>query len=270
MNDFGTLGTILTDDEGKYYAITCAHVAAQHDLINQPARRDRRGATIIGKSILSTALLPCSSTTACNPWSAIASNELDLSLIELDTGGARLEVLRIGRLSGVAPRASLTTGQVVEVMGRTSGYNMLQIGGLAVWYRFSDAGIYYCFRNLFEVEWPYGCTRAIRQGDSGAPVCTPGRGGPDWCGMIVGCDGFKGFAIYSEPAMAWLVDRGYNLRLAENEPEAKTPVAADSDVSSHDQTAACPLPPPPPDMRLTRDLPVGPPLKLKCDPLSGL
>jgi hypothetical protein len=211
-NDFGTLGVILKNSDDRYYALTCSHVAARNDSVDQPAQRDRKKTTPIGKSVVSTTLLPCTSTTPCNPWSGVASNLLDLSLIELDSVGARMEVLSIGGLSGIAPRSSLTTGQAVEVVGRTSGYNMLQIGGLAVWYRFMDANGYYCFRNMFEVESLYGCTRVIQKGDSGAPVCTPDSKGTAWCGMIVGCDAFKGFAIYSEPAMTWLGQQGYNLQ----------------------------------------------------------
>jgi hypothetical protein len=213
--DFGTLGVILTDHRGKYYGLTCSHVAQQGMNVDQPAQRDRSGPSPIGKSILATALSPCSQTAPCNPWAGVAAHELDLSLVEIDARSVTsiLEVLDIGPLSSIVPRAGLSTGQAVEVMGRTTRYSVLQVGGLAAWYRFHSDGKYYCFKNLFEVQSPYGSTSAIRPGDSGGPVCTADQIGTGWCGMIVGCDKFNGYAMYSETAEGWLTQNGYSLRL---------------------------------------------------------
>jgi hypothetical protein len=136
-------------------------------------------------------------------------------LIEIDTAAITsiLEVLDIGPLSSVVSRSALSTAQAIEVMGRTTRYSTLQIGGLAAWYRFHRGGQYFCFKNLFEVESPYGSAGAIRAGDSGAPVCTADGSGTGWCGMIVGCDAFKGFAMYSETIQSWLTTKGYTLQV---------------------------------------------------------
>jgi hypothetical protein len=211
--DYGTLGVILKDANGKHFGLTCSHVVAQNSGVDQPAQVEGAGGSAIGQSVLATTLGTCTSTTPCNPWSGVTANEVDLSLIEIDSAAATsiLEILDIGPLSGVVTRSSLSTGQAIEVMGRTTHYSSLQIGGLAVWYRFHRAGQYFCFKNLFEVESPYGSTGAIRAGDSGAPVCTADGSGTGWCGIVVGCDAFKGFAMYSESAQNWLSTNSYTL-----------------------------------------------------------
>jgi len=213
--DFGTLGVILTDADGKHYGLTCSHVAAQGDAVTQPALRDLRSAGVIGTSILSSALTGCAQGAKCNPWSGIAANEIDAALIDLDGSAlpSLLEVLDIGPLTGITSRAALTTGQTAEVMGRTSGLNSLRLGGLAAWYSFEHDGQDYCFRNLFEVESPYGRPGVIRQGDSGASVCAYGPTGTEWAGSIAGQDAFKGYAIYAESTAQWLVANGYHLQV---------------------------------------------------------
>jgi hypothetical protein len=214
--DFGTLGVVLKDGGGQHYAVTCAHVAAQAYAVQHPAPRDSSKAAVIGKSILASTLTPCAGGQPCNPWSGIQPNAVDLSLIQIDAAAAPsvLEVLDIGNLGGIAPRANLSTGQSVEVMARTSRYNQLQIGGLAAWYKFNHGATEYCFQNLFEVESPYGTAGIIRPGDSGAPVCTPDAGGTAWAGMIIGADSFKGYAVYAETMEAWLASHGFHLTVA--------------------------------------------------------
>lgn len=213
--DYGTLGVVLTDGAGVYYGLTCSHVAGLGAQVVQPSIRDATSAIVIGRTVAATALTACPPGTKCNPWSGATPNEIDASLIQIDTNrvGVILEVLDIGPLTGVMPRASISTSQSVEVMGRTSKLNALQIGGLAAWYTFVHDGSAYCFRNLFEVESPYGTAGIIKLGDSGAPVCTPDDVGMAWAGMIVGCDAYKGYAMYGETVDKWTAGQGYALRV---------------------------------------------------------
>jgi hypothetical protein len=203
--DYGTLGLTLHDSAGKFYGLTCCHVAPKGAGVIQPAPRDGRG-VLIGRSIVATTLISCAANVACNPWSGANGHELDLALIEIANPsiGTQLEVLDIGPLSGITRRAAMSTGQPVEVMGRTTEFSSLQLGGLAVWYRLGSGKDTICFKNLFEVESPYGHIPAIKSGDSGAAVCAAGASGKEWCGMIVGSDMYKGFALYAETAKAWL------------------------------------------------------------------
>jgi hypothetical protein len=214
--DYGTLGVILKDGGGKHYAVTCAHVASLASQIHHPARCDSKKTSAIGASILASPLTPCPTGQPCNPWSSVLPNEVDLSLIRIDPLliSSVLAVLDIGAMSGITPRANLSTGQTVEVMARTSRHNHLQIGGLAAWYKFRHGATEYCFKNLFEVESPYGTAGVIRSGDSGAPVCTPDANGTAWAGMIMGSDSFKGYAIYAETIEAWLGNHGHQLSVS--------------------------------------------------------
>lgn len=213
--DYGTLGLTLHDGTGRFYALTCCHVAPKGASVIQPAPCDGKGA-LIGNSIVATTLTPCAPDTACNPWSGAVGHELDLALIEIvdPSVGTMLEVLDIGPLTGVTRRAAMSTGQPVEVMGRTTEFSALQIGGLAAWYRLGSGKQTFCFKNLFEVESPYGRIPAIKSGDSGAAVCTAGANGKDWCGTIVGGDMYKGFALYAETAKAWLDNNVKTLHLS--------------------------------------------------------
>ncbi len=210
--DYGTLGVVLTDEAGDRHALTCAHVAPTSSWVNQPSQRDLASAGVVGQSIWSTALVECPAGQ-CNPWSGHTPNDVDISLIALNAMHPQplLEVLDVGPLSGVLNRAQLSTSQSVEVMGRTSGYNALQIGALAAWYNLTFDGKDYCFRNLFEVESPYGVAGVIKLGDSGAPVCADGATGPAWAGMVIGRDAFKGYALYSQTIMDTLSANGYVL-----------------------------------------------------------
>jgi len=215
-SDYGTLGVVLTDGAGVYYALTCSHVAGAAAQVAQPSRRDAASPAVIGRTVSSTALTVCPPGTKCNPWSGVTPNEIDASLIQIDTKtvSAILEVLDVGPLTGVTPRASISPSQAVEAVGRTSRRNALQVGGLAAWYTFTHGGSDYCFKNLFEVESPYGAAGITKLGDSGAPVCTPDAVGTAWAGMIIGCDAYKGYAMYGETVDAWVAAQGYALRVA--------------------------------------------------------
>jgi hypothetical protein len=212
--DFATLGVVLEDDKGDRFALTCAHVAAKDDDILQPSQRDSKKATVIGKSVLATILSPCSVSDACNDKSGVATNELDLSLIQIDPAiSSKQEILDIGALNGVVPISSLSCGQTVEVMGRSCKHKTLQLGDFHVFRRHEHNGQYYCYKNMVRVESPYGATDVIKGGDSGAPVCITSGGGKGLCGMIVAANVFGGFAMFGESIEAWWKQNGYSFHI---------------------------------------------------------
>lgn len=209
----GTLGVILTAHDGKRYGLTCSHVVGDGQAVQHPAAKDSSSAVGIGQSVLSTALTPCDDAADCNAFATTPGHELDLSLIELNANSvtSALEVLDIGPVATVAKRASISTGQVVEVMGRTTKYSRLQVGPVTIWYKLKIDDNHYCFRNLFEVLSPYVGMPSIKLGDSGAAVCVASDAGTAWAGIIVGSDGDRGFALYSETAQMWLKAQGFDL-----------------------------------------------------------
>src|ERR1035437_6579694 len=88
-----------------------------------------------------------------SPSRSSAANELDASLILIEPEiSAKKEVLGIGPLNGVMRRAAMSSGQIVEVMGRTSRYHILQLGDLHLYRSQEHRGQYYCYKNLFRVE----------------------------------------------------------------------------------------------------------------------
>jgi hypothetical protein len=92
----------------------------------------------------------------------------------------------------------MSGGQTVEVMGRSSRYHALQLGDLHVWRSHEPNGQFYCYKNLFRVESPYGATDIIRGGDSGAPVCIASGTGKGLCGIIVASNAYGGFAMFGD------------------------------------------------------------------------
>ncbi len=224
----GTLGGILQDSLGNRYGMTCSHVthnsSGKYRSVEQPAasdsssflrfgKRSARGSsnvsTKIGTLVVSSNLSPTKQEAVCNPYAGLPMNEVDAALFEIDKAiSSDLEVMDIGPLTGVTPRARLTPGQTVEMAGKSSGIRRLVVGGLAATYRFrSYSGEYYCFKNLFELRWPSYWRviggSPVESGDSGAWVCNPNSSGFGWCGMVLGGDRLLGYAQFSETVQYW-------------------------------------------------------------------
>jgi hypothetical protein len=143
---------------------------------------------------------------------------VDTTLVELDaTIPSSLEILSIGSLAGVVAKNSMAPGQGVTFEGRTSGHQIAEIGGLAVFYRLQVNGRAYCFRDLFEIRWPslrqelFG--PVVKAGDSGAWVCAETDRGPGWCGQIIGEDRRIGYAAYAENIVAAWSNGGKHLHV---------------------------------------------------------
>jgi len=204
-----TIGGIVKSAAAKYYAVTCGHCAGPLATIEQPSGVDGR-TTKIGTVVRQVAPKPSPFGAICNPWAPGPLNEVDAALIEL-TSPAQLEVLSIGQITGVVPRSALSPGDRVDISGRTSGHRVLEIGGLAVTYKFDDDGNTFCFTNLFELRHAYGTT-ACQLGDSGSWACRPaGLNAAEWAGMVVGADSLIGFGVFAETIQSWWHDQGFSL-----------------------------------------------------------
>jgi hypothetical protein len=216
---YGTLGGILEAPNKQRYGMTCAHVFTTGLSVDQPAQYDSaKKAANIGVRAQGTNLAPTPSGTLCNPITA--TNEVDAALVDLGKGvSSDLEVLDIGKLSGSAKIASMSVGQTVETTGRTSGHRLLEVGGMAVTYQFEafPGGPKYCFKNLFEIRWPYFSSLKkrppVQPGDSGSWVCMPNSTGCVWCGMVVGGDRVNGYATFAENVEKWWTAPPLSLQL---------------------------------------------------------
>lgn len=145
-------------------------------------------------------------------------NDIDAALIEIDSSiQSQLKILQIGNLTKITPKSNLTPGQSVEIAGKTSGHRNLEIGGLAICYKFSDSNNNtYCFRNLIELRYPSGAitpaiSSPIQSGDSGAWVCISSGQGYEFSGMVIGEDRRRGYATFSETIEDWWKGQGLNL-----------------------------------------------------------
>lgn len=208
----GTLGGIVRGQEPPHqlYGVTCAHVMTA-GTVDQPARADSRRAGTIGIVSAHTPLQL--QTGACTPETSIGINTVDAALIAIDPATpAKMEVLDIGPLTGITPRANVLKGQFVELTGRTSGHRTLKVGGLGMLYELKDGGQTYCFKNIIQLSWPrfyqLGSGRPIARGDSGAWICNHDAAGFGWCGMIIGDDRLHGYAVYAQTIADWWQAQG--------------------------------------------------------------
>ncbi len=204
----GTYGGTLTDQHGKKYGMSCAHVAETGDTITDNA------GTHLGTCAHHTTLSALGDGTVCDPVSlpmpvpspgnGTSVNMLDLSLIDLATVPASTRTL-----SGAAK--SLTIGQDVEVDGAITKAKC-RLGSLAISYAFTRGGKSYCFRDAIELK-PrprFGIGGAIgtlfstlpTQGDSGAWVLTQ-ESLPAWAGVFFAEDGQRGYCIRAKWAHDW-------------------------------------------------------------------
>jgi hypothetical protein len=137
--------------------------------------------------------------------------------VELDGGiSSSTEVLDIGWIDGVTPDYEVGPSMAVEFTGRTSGHVDVMIAALNVEYEFHVAdGSSYCFEDTLELQRLrqrlLTSRGPVRSGDSGAWVCTLGDAGTEWCAMVIGEDGIRGYAIYAVDVLRWLQSEGYPL-----------------------------------------------------------
>lgn len=210
--DYATLGGILRDGSGKFYALTCGHAIARNAEAKQPSPKDKQTSARIGICIESTDGALQGPTKSCNRKKA--TNEVDAALIELDGNlqpAPRLELMGVGKLAGWAAIDDVNEDSPIQVSGR-SGLKNVYTGGLLVIGSLRIGPDRFCFRNLMEIKrasvqyWGATGTLAppVRPGDSGAWVVQDGPNGPEWCGMVVGGAGPIGYAVFAENIFDWL------------------------------------------------------------------
>jgi hypothetical protein len=215
-SEAGTMGGILTDRGGKFYGVTCAHVAPSGKDVEQPARIDRKG-SVIGK--VAEAQLP-------SPFPSYArkieddqqkyASKVDVALIEIDpaAASAKLEVLKMGKVTSLVALDDIEQDEELELTGRASDWQKVQRSSLSPYYNVKNTmtGNEYCFENVLVFREPSGGA-AARPGDSGGWICKEVGTDYHWAALVVGGDKQLGFAIAAHELKAWWEDlpSGYKL-----------------------------------------------------------
>lgn len=220
MNPPGTLGGILNDPvTNDVYGLTCGHVISSTGLsVTQPSLKDDSSASVIGQSVFSHCPVT-SGGMLCNPANKTILNEMDVSLIKLDSAiAANKSIINIGTIHGVTKNIQLHPNLGIEFNGRTSDYKTKVLGGIGVTQQLDDPqGNPCCFTHLIEIKEPsitkLVLNRPVQGGDSGSWLIAQGSSGNEWCGMIAGEDRQTGYAIMSESIMDFLQSNGYRLSI---------------------------------------------------------
>lgn len=212
----GTLGGVLTDSNGEYYGLTCAHVinSVGHD-VDQPSRLDSSSYSMIG-SCVSCKTPSHNNGVKCNRYNTALLNDMDIAVIKLDANIQSIfSVMNIGVINGHTPGNQMHPNLVIDYTGRSSGSQSLVLGGIGVIQEITDhAGRTYCMNHLMEIKRPtmlgLAFNRPVHGGDSGAWIVTQGASGTEWCGMIVAEDRQAGYAIEADAILTHLNNNGFS------------------------------------------------------------
>jgi len=197
----GTLGGILTDSNGKYYGLTCAHVTnLNNEDVFQPALSDSKKYRKFGNVKFSSNINWTDDNSPCNPRyiGRLGQNEnMDTTLISIDSN-------------------VLTTGFRKKLV----------VGGICVSYKVAYEGEgneedrFACFTNLIELRTPAPIMNAgnfhiqrspVAHGDSGSWICSNDRNGYNWCGMLISGDVDRGYFLAAEDIQNHLRNNSFDL-----------------------------------------------------------
>jgi hypothetical protein len=213
--DAGTMGGILTDDNGTYYGLTCAHVVGSQKSVEQPAHIDKH-ASAIGSVVHKQLPPPFPSHARKVPADQAGyAAKVDAALIKFDpTSSAKLEVLKMGPVTKLLLLDDIEQDEELQLTGRTSDWQKVQRSSVSPFYNVKNktTGDEYCFEYALIFREPSGAA-AARPGDSGAWLCR--EVGPDyhWVGMVVGGDKQLGIAVGSYEIKSWWEAAGFRLRV---------------------------------------------------------
>lgn len=213
--DAGTLGGVVKDPAtGTYYALTCAHVAATGDCVDQPARKDRKG-SVIGK-VVSHQLPPAfpSHLRRIAVHQKLYASPVDAALVELytDPSSPKLEVFKMGAITDLLDITDIEQDEELEMTGRSSDWQKLRRSSVSPFYNVTHKATQteYCFENALIVREPSGAT-AVSPGDSGAWICKDIGTSWHWAAMVVGGDRQLGIAVAAHRVRDWWQNAGYQL-----------------------------------------------------------
>lgn len=229
-NRFGTLGGILTNDSGKSFGLTCAHVTGIYaENVFQPASVDSRKFRKIGNVDFTSNIRWTEQDSICNSrhrGNSDSSNNIDAALISINPEIiSEKKVHNLGKIGGEKSFDDIHQNMNVEFNGRSTGFRKkLVVGGVCVSYKIAYEGEnenrLACFTNLIELRNPYPILRLgnmnfqkppVKHGDSGAWICSNDSNGYNWCGMLISGDIDRGYFLTAEDIQNCLRENDYNL-----------------------------------------------------------
>lgn len=215
--DAGTIGGILRTPSGTHYGVTCAHVVGAQKDVEQPASIDNAG-SLIG-TVVDSHLPPAFPSYGAkrNPAGQKSyASKVDAALIEIDATrtSAKLEVLKMGRVTAIVSLSDIDQGEELQFTGRSSDWIKVQRSSISPYYNLTNktTGDEYCYESPLIFRAPSGGA-AAQPGDSGAWLCREVGIDYHWAAMVVGGDLQLGVAVAAEEVEAWWrsLARGYNL-----------------------------------------------------------
>ena len=201
----GTMGGILKGSSGKYYGVTCAHVVGQARDVDQPAQIDNAGGVIgaVVESQLPPAYPSYAKKIAANQqWYA---SKVDVALVEIQGATtAKLEVLKMGRITALVSLADIEQDEEMQLTGRSSDWQKVQRACRSPYYNVTNkiTGDEYCYENPLVFREPSGAA-AAQPGDSGSWLCKEVGAAYHWAAMLVAGDRQLGIAVGADEIKAW-------------------------------------------------------------------
>ena len=211
----GTMGGILTDGRRHYFGLTCAHVTGPMTKVEQPAHIDGKG-SVIG-DVVRTQLPPAfpSHAQRIKAVQKQYAAKVDASIVELhvpEGSVPRLEVLKMGKVTGLIELDDIAQGEELQLTGRTSDWQKVERSSVSPFYNVvnKQTGEEYCYENALIFREPTGAA-AAQPGDSGAWLCKEVGTDYLWAGMVVGGDSQLGLAVAARELENWWQAAGYQL-----------------------------------------------------------
>jgi len=216
----GTLGGFLQDQNGKYWGVTCGHVAPNTGSTASLAG-GQGNLGVVGHSNFSQ-LSAQPAAAVCNQYVAKGNHSVDAALIELVGPHTALgSVQSIGRIDQIFDRTQLNSGSVVRMTGAMSGTHDFDIGGYGVTTKVQlpNGSAQYCFSHVFDFYAPPNASAWVPgrvaqaaaprplQGDSGAWLCfNHFANAYAYFGNMIAVRGAVGIATFADSLIQWAKD----------------------------------------------------------------
>lgn len=206
----GTLGGYLwTSHDGRYFAISCAHVVGPMNAATVYASGlNAMGAARVHVGGVIESVFPPTVGGKCNNRIQPGLNGVDAAVIDL-SGNPSIDLTQpvAGKVSRSTPIGQIGSGDHVTFTGATSGTVNAKVKECNIWKDITVGGRSVCFGDLLVLEdvvFNYVASALSKPGDSGAWVISTQGGVSSWDAMLIGGDGTNSYCAYAENVLATL------------------------------------------------------------------